>query len=204
MSGLQIHPMTRLIVWLQLLVVVQFLNGSDLVVAGLLSPLVGLRALRRGGQLVWRTRWLLLSLLVVFSWGVAGEPLWSTAISPTREGALQALTHLGRLVLVLIAVAAFLEFLPLPDLLVATHALLRPLQRVGFSTDRGVVRLALVLRYVETLPRPRDWRSLLMSPAPGVSEVVEVDRRPKNWLDCALILLCGGLAIFLVYRGMAA
>lgn len=202
MSGLQIHPMTRLIVWLQLLVVVQFLNGSALVVAGLLSPLVGLRALRRGGQLVWRTRWLLLSLFVVFSWGVAGEPLWSGAISPTREGALQALTHLGRLVLVLIAVAAFLEFLPLPDLLVATHALLRPLRRVGFSPDRGLVRLALVLHYVETLPRPRDWRSLLMSPAPAVSEVVEVDRRSKNWLDYALILLCGGLAIFFVCSGM--
>jgi len=156
--------------------------------AFLLFPLFGAKVLRRGGQLIWRTRWLLLSLLIIFPWGIAGHPLWSGVGSPTHEGVLEALTHLGRLLLVLTTVAAFLETMPLPDLLAATHILLKPLRGFGLDPDRGVVRLMLVLRYVETLPRPRDWRSLLEAPSLNVSERVEVDDHPLRWSDYGLTL----------------
>ena len=146
-------------------------------------PLAGRRGLRRGALLAWRARWLLVSLLVILSWGVAGEPLWQGALAPTIEGLREALTHFGRLLLVLFIVAAFLEAMPLPELLAATHVLLRPLRHLGVDPERGVVRLMLVLRYVETLPRPRDWRVLLKAPAPVVSERVEIDCQALRWSD---------------------
>lgn len=199
MPSLTVHPTTRLIVWLLLVLAVQCLSGIALIAAFLLLPLFGMRVVQRGGHLIWRARWLLASLLVIFSWGVAGEPLWNGALAPTQEGLLEALTHLGRLLLVLMAVAAFLEAMPLPDLLAATHALLKPLRRIGFDTDRGVVRLMLVLRYVESLPRPRDWRALLNAPASSESELVEVSHQPMRWLDFIVVLGFAGAVMFFYF-----
>ena len=200
MPSSAVHPVTRVIIWLLFLLVVQCLSGAVLVAVFLLLPLLGTRVLKRGGHLVWRTRWLLLSLLVIFSWGVAGEPFWTGAAAPTHEGLREALTHLGRLLLVLMAVAAFLESMPLPDLLAATHTLLKPLQRLGLDPERGVVRLMLVLRYAESLPRPRDWRSLLDAPVSSVNERVEVNYQPPRWTDYAIVLIFAVAATFLCFH----
>ena len=200
MPSSAVHPVTRVIAWLLFLLAVQCLSGAVLGAVFLLLPLLGTTILRRGGHLIWRTRWLLLSLLVIFSWGVAGEPFWTGAAAPTHEGFREALTHLGRLLLVLMAVAAFLETMPLPDLLAATHTLLKPLQRLGLDPDRGVVRLMLVLRYAESLPRPRDWRSLLAAPVSSVNERVEVNYQPPRWTDYAIVLIFAVAAIFLCFR----
>lgn len=197
MPSLTVHPTTRLLVWLVLLIFVQCLSGAALAAAFMLLPLGGSRVLRRGGRLIWRARWLLSSLFIVFSWGVAGEPLWPGPSAPTHEGLREALTHLGRLLLVLMAVAAFLEAMPLADLLAATHVVLKPLRYFGVDPERGVVRLMLVLRYVETLPRPRDWRTLLDAPVSSVSERIEVNRHSLGWTDYLVALsLVGALAVY--------
>ena len=186
MPRLDVHPATRLIAWITLLIVVQCLSGYLLALAIAGVPLCGVRIRQRGARLVWRARWLLLSLIVIFAWGVAGDPLWDGALAPTVEGCRDALTHAARLLLVLFTVGAFLEAMPLADLLAATHVVLRPARRVGLDADRAVVRLMLVLRYVETLPRPRDWRVLLDAPPVSVCERVEVSDRPLGVADYAL------------------
>ncbi|MFW5396000.1 MAG: hypothetical protein XXXNARYT_001728 [Candidatus Accumulibacter regalis] len=126
--------------------------------------------------------------------GAAGEPAWGGALAPTREGLLAAATHGGRLLLALSAVAVLVEWMPVPELLVATHRLLQPLRRCGVDPDRSVVRLLLVMRHIETLPRPRDWRILLKAPnTGGEGEVFELADRPFSWSDPALILLVAGV-----------
>jgi energy-coupling factor transporter transmembrane protein EcfT len=199
MPGYTVHPTTRLAVWLLMLVAIQGLSGVSLVVSVLILPLFGKPVLRRGMRLIWRTRWLLISLLAIFSWGVAGEPLWDGRFAPTHEGLQEAFLHLGRLVLVLMAVALFLEVMPLADVLAATHILLKPMRRFGLDPDRGVVRLMLVLRYVETLPRPRDWRTLLNAPASSVTELVEVDHQALRWSDYFITLLVAGAVLFFCF-----
>jgi len=192
MPGFILHPTARIAVWLLLLLAIQSLDGWSLAAAFAVLPLLGRAALMRGRRLVWRTRWLILSLFVVFAWGVAGEPVFAAMAAPTQEGVHEALMHLGRLLLVLMAVAAFLEAMPLPSLLSGTHQLLAPLRRIGFDSDRGVVRLMLVLHYVETLPRPRDWRILLNAPALAAGEcveLVEVDNRPLRLSDYLVVLV---------------
>lgn len=195
MPSLSVHPTTRLVVCLALLIVVQALSGAALAAAFLALPLCGGRVLRRGWRLIWRARWLLVSLLVIFSWGVAGDPLWQGALAPTYEGGREALTHLGHLLLVLIGVAVFLEAMPLPDLLAATHVVLKPLRHFGLDPDRGVVRLMLVLRYVETLPRARDWRVLLDAPVSSVSERVEVRHLSLRWADYLVVTSLAAAAL---------
>ncbi len=194
-----LHPATRLVVWLVLLIAVQLLSGRFLALVCLLAPVLGVRVMRRGGRLMWRARWLLFSLLAVFAWGTAGEALWNSGWAPTYEGVMEASKHLGRMLLVLMLVATFLEYMPLADLISATHALLLPFRRFGLDTTRGVVRLMLVLRYVETLPRPRDWKVLLDAPESSTSEIVEIEQRAAGWGDvCVMAGLVGGL-LFLCF-----
>lgn len=190
MSGFSLHPATRLSLWLALLIIVQCLNGFALAfglpLAVALLWVTNAHIPARGVRLIWRARWLLLSLFLVLAWGIAGDPLWAGVLAPTREGLTEALTHLGRLLLVLMIVAALLETLPLPDLLAATRSLMTPIRRLGLDADRGVVRLMLVLRYVESLPRPRDWRTLLDAPTATVDERVEVVAHPVRSVDFAI------------------
>ena len=194
-----LHPATRLAVWLVLLIAVQLLSGRFLALVCLLAPVLGVRVMRRGGRLMWRARWLLFSLLAVFAWGTAGEALWNSGWAPTYEGVMEASKHLGRMLLVLMLVATFLEYMPLADLISATHALLLPFRRFGLDTTRGVVRLMLVLRYVETLPRPRDWKVLLDAPESSTSEIVEIEQRAAGWGDVFVMAgLVGGL-LFLCF-----
>lgn len=190
MSSLSVHPATRLCFWLSLLVVVQSLNGA-LLMSIMALTVVTLAVLdsaivKRGSRLIWRARWLLVSLFFILAWGIAGDPLWDGALSPSVEGLEDAGTHVGRLLLVLMIVAALLETLPLGDLLAATRSMMHPLKQFGLDPDRGVIRLMLVLRYVETLPRPRDWRNLLNVPETSANERVTVDVHPLRALDFAL------------------
>lgn len=198
-----LHPATRLCLWLLLLIALQSLDGGGLVLAFLALPLLGGAVLRRGGRLAWRARWLLLSLFVIFAWGLPGEPLWDGAGAPSREGLAEALAHLGRLLLVLLAVAALLESMPLPELLAAARRLLAPLRRFGLDGERTAVRLLLVLRYVESLPRPRDWRQLLAVPAVSSSERICFDDRPLRGIDRLVLLAAAGLAIGVWCAGCA-
>jgi energy-coupling factor transporter transmembrane protein EcfT len=198
-----LHPVTRLLLWLLLSIAIQSLEGGLLALAFAVLPLLGRPVLRRGGRLIWRARWLLLSLFVIFAWGMVGEPVWDGMASPSREGLSEALTHLGRLLLLLLAVAALLEFMPMSDLLIASRHLLQPLRRFGLDGERGAVRLMLVLRYVETLPRPRDWRQLLAVPDVCESERIELDDRPLRRADKLLLLAAyGSITAFLVARSM--
>jgi hypothetical protein len=97
--------------------------------------------------------------------------------------------------LVLATVAALLETMSFADLLVATYVLLAPARHLGLDPDRGVVRLMLVLQYVETLPRPRDWKSLLEIPDADECETVEIEHREVRRIDAFLMVgLLSGLA----------
>ena len=200
MPGYAIHPAIRLVLWVVVVLFVQALSGMALVWAFVALPMVGKRALKRGLRLVWRARWLLFSLFIVFAWGVAGAPVWSSVLAPTEEGIAEAVTHLGRLLLVLMAVATFLEYVSDEDLLAATHSVLRPFRRLGLDPDRGVVRLMLVLRAVESLPRPRDWRVLLEAPAHQSAERLEVSAPRFRGVDYAIGFALLLLAGYCVYR----
>lgn len=195
------HPSTCLIVWLLLLVLLQGLEGVPLMAAILALPVLGRPAWRHFGQLTWRARWLLLSLFVILAWGAAGDPVWDGALAPTREGLVDASTHVGRLLLVLMAVAVLRQRMSQADLLTGLHRLLEPLRCCRLDADRGLVRLLLVLRHLETMPRPRDWRRLLDLPASDAGEWIKLaDRRMRTRDYVAIALVVAGAVTLFCFR----
>ncbi len=199
MPAYAIHPTIRLVLWVAVVLFVQTLDGVNLLFSFVALPVVGVRALQRGGRLVWRARWLSLSLMLVFAWGVAGTPLWNSGFAPTREGVIEGMTHLGRLVLVLIAVATLLEYMSVADVLAATHGLLKPFRRLGLDPDRGVIRLMLVLRAVEAMPRPRDWRVLIEASDSCAGEHLEVSAQRFGLIDYAIVSVMLIAVVFCSY-----
>lgn len=187
-----LHPGVLLSGWLAALLLIQYLDGAFLALSLLPFALLGRNVWLRAIRLCWRTRWLLLTLFVVFSFGVPGEPLWQMRIAPSVEGLHEAGTHLGRLLLVLCVVAALLETLPREELLMALHCLLTPLRKTGCNTERFVIRLLLVLRYVEQWPKSRDWRILLDMPqTPFLNEKIFLRTAPLHVGDLVFISILG-------------
>ncbi|MFC5300539.1 CbiQ family ECF transporter T component [Azospira restricta] len=170
----QLHPAHRLCCWLLAVIAVQSLSGLPLALAFGLVPLAGRAVVARWARLAWRARWLLLSLLAVLAWGVAGEPVRADggAWVPTWEGLGEGLTQLGRLLLVLAAVALLLETTPVERLMAGCHVLLRPLAAFRLDVDRAVVRLSLALHYAARMPKG-GWKHLL-DPDPNGEAPAEV------------------------------
>lgn len=195
-SAMPQQPAYRLASWLFLVVAIQYLDGVLLAAAFAALALIGRDAAGRWLRLAWRTRWLLLSLLLVLGYSVAGEGCWELPgiPSPTREGVREGLTQVGRLLLVLAAVAALVASTPPAFLMAGCRSLLRPFATIGVDIDRAVVRLALVLHYAEEADH-RDWRRLLTdggNPGPAIILLPEVRATSR---DCLATILSATLLV---------
>ena len=99
--------------------------------------------------LLRRSRWLLLTMLVMFGWLTPGTPL-ANIPGASQEGLLLAVANLARLVIALSTVSLLLKALTAPELVAGMRALLAPLAFLKISRDRIAVRLALTLNEVES------------------------------------------------------
>lgn len=202
-----LHPTTLLFIWFSFVLAGQSLVAWHILLTLLLLAVFGESVRQDWKRLAWSTRWLIVSLFVVFAWGEAGEPAWQGALAPTREGLATAMTHVARLLLVLMAVAVLRRWMPLPDLLRGLHRLLQPFRRCRVDSDRFLVRLLLVLRQVDQMPANlRDWRSLLTQQervgGHAGGEVIELADSPLSCLDYLAILLACGLLVALCLQRM--
>ena len=149
----RLHPLSLILLGLAALVAVSsrdglglFIGCLGLVLTALLAAGVHLRILMR------RSRWLVLTMLVMFGWGTPGTPL-SNVPGATQEGLLLAAQSIARLLTALSTVALILKALSPPELVAGMRSLLAPLALVKVSRDRVAVRLALTLNEVETSRR---------------------------------------------------
>jgi len=194
------HPVSSLMLWLLLLIVVQSLSGLYLLAVALcLFGVFGRSVLPGWRRLLWGARWLLLSLFCILAWGDPGQPVWECALAPSHEGLMSALNHLGRLSVMLLWVAIVRQRMSVRDLLSAAYRLLAPLRRFGVDATPGIVRLLLVMRQLEAIPRLRDWRLLFDAGPAGPVEVFEIDNMAFSWRDYLILpAVAGGLvAVFL-------
>ena len=191
-----LHPASRLVCWVMLVIAAQCLSGPALALVLLAMTAFGGATRRRWLQLLRRTRWLLLSLLVILGWSVAGEPLWNVPglPSPSIEGLADGVTQFGRLSLVLALVAALMAAMPANQLMAGGLALLAPLRRFGLDVDRAVVRLALVLHYVEH-SSAGGWRALLATAYPLGPSVVDLSLARARIADWGAAWLVAGVLV---------
>lgn len=195
-----LHPAARLLVWFLLAILIQLVAWPLLLALALLPLCSGAPVRAHWWRLLRRTRILLLTLFLVFAYGLPGPAPGGLAWLPSYDGLQEAGLHLLRLVVLLGSLAWLLVPLGHRALMGGLWYLLRPLQRLGLPMDRSVVRLALVLEYMENIPARQDWRLWLL-PRPEAGELAPVVIALPPWsgrdtlatLAGGALLLAGGM-----------
>lgn len=150
--GGSLHPASLILIWLAFALCIPWLRLADLAVIALLAaiPLLRRRSLEFR-KLLRRTRWLLLSLVLVYAFATPGEallPAWGN-YGPSREGLLSGGQQALRLLCLLATLALLLDALPRARILAGLYLLLKPFASLGVNIDRIAVRVWLTLYYAE-------------------------------------------------------
>ena len=101
--------------------------------------------------MLWRMRWLFLSMLLVYGLTTPGEyvkwmPMdWGVTYEGLRAGSLQ----IARLVTMLGGIALLMARTPRHDLIAGFYLLLTPLKALKLEPERFAARLCLTLQYLE-------------------------------------------------------
>ncbi|HUW76945.1 MAG TPA: CbiQ family ECF transporter T component [Gallionella sp.] len=162
------HPAAQIVTWCLLAAILQSLSlGVLLASAGLVFLFAILHSARKLWQLLRRTRWIMLSLMLVYAYTTPGQPLLDALgiLSPSREGLGDGVLQLTRLLSALAGLAILLDRLHRQQLIAGLYTLLVPLKLIGVSRDRVAVRLALTLHYAEVamLRQTSTWQDSLRS-----------------------------------------
>ncbi|MBI4937217.1 MAG: hypothetical protein HY846_03205 [Nitrosomonadales bacterium] len=198
------HPAALIFLWICLTLALQSLQAAALLLAGLpLLLAAGLLAGRRLLTLLRRTRWIMLSLLLVYAYATPGEAVWPTLaqFSPTLEGMGDGLLQLCRLLFALAGLSVLLGLLTQQQLVSGLYTLSYPLRYAGLSRERLAVRLALTLHYAESAVRDTsaNWRGSIeqmLSPATSGQDNIELHAPPFTRRD-SLLLAAGCVALAL-------
>jgi hypothetical protein len=137
--------------------------------------------------LVRRSRWLLLTMLVLFGWMTPGTPLPGLP-GATREGLLLAADNLERFLIALAVVALILKVLPPVRLVAGIRSLLAPLALLNLSRDRIAVRLALTMQEVESSRNGNEVNQ------PAAGRVLLLPSQAFAATDVLFALLSAGIA----------
>jgi energy-coupling factor transporter transmembrane protein EcfT len=160
-----LHPASLILAWIAAAIALQQASLAGLAAtAVIVAPAVFFLAPQRAWRMIKRSRWLLLSLALLFVFATPGEYV-SPIPGVTREGLELAAEHLLRLALLLLLLALLLERVDTARLMSGMYLLLSPAARLGFDRAQAVVRLMLVLDYVEGAGGATHWRDWLTVPA---------------------------------------
>jgi energy-coupling factor transport system permease protein len=167
-SGVKFHPAAQILTWCLLVAIMQFLTLENLLVAaGFVLLFALLLSAHKLMQLLRRTRWIMLSLLLIYAYSTPGQPLLDALgmFSPSREGLSDGVLQLTRLLTALAGLAILLDRLHRQQLIAGLYTLFAPLQLIGVSRERVAVRLALTLHYAEVamLRETHTWQDNLRS-----------------------------------------
>lgn len=149
---MKFNPAAQILAWCLLVAIMQMLQIGILLVATCFIFLWALLvSAHKFKQLLRRTRWIMLSLLLIYSFSTPGQPLWDALgmFSPSREGLNNGVLQLTRLLAALAGLAILLSHLHRQQLIAGLYTLLAPFQLIGLSRERVAVRLALTLHYAE-------------------------------------------------------
>lgn len=195
------HPASLLLSWFGFSLSLQWLTLEWLLPIAFGSSLAAVViAPERSLNLLRRSRWLLISLAVLYVFMTPGEyvPGVVGAIGITYEGLQQGGMQIGRLLAMLASLALLHRMIGTTGLLAGSHWLLSPFP----WREATVVRLMLVLEYLEQ-ERPVHWREWL---APNwknektLPDNFVLDMPHFHLPDCALLLFVTGVVVAVMIR----
>lgn len=149
---LSMHPSLRILSLIVLAIMLQFLEQyalAAIAIGVLLTASIFYTKLLR--KMLKRSRWLLLTLMLIFSFTTPGEylPWWTMQIAPTYEGLESGLLQSIRLIVMLAGLAILLGSTQREQLMAGIFQLLMPLRCLGIGSERFTARLWLTMHYVE-------------------------------------------------------
>lgn len=173
-----LHPASLILLGFAFLLAASSRSGLLLLLLCLIAiGLASALARRHFAAILRRSRWLLLTMLVLFGWMTVGTPVPGLP-GATREGLLLATDNIARLLVAIAVVALLLNRLPPPTLVSGLRTLLAPLAPLGDFRDRLSVRLMLTLQVVDAARSgaeegaPSLTRLALPAPAKGLADVL--------------------------------
>ena len=183
------HPASLILLGVAVLLAASLRAGADLFVGGAALTLVALIAATSHLRLLFRrSRWLLLTMLILFGWLTPGTPLPNIP-GASQEGLLLAADNIARLLIALSTVALILKALSPPQLVAGIRSLLTPLALLRISRDRIAVRLALTLNEVE------DSRRGEYSEPGGMADSLSIPAFAVGVADLVIGTLAGALVL---------
>lgn len=157
------HPLIRIVCFLVFSACLAFGGAAELACGGVLLAGAYLSSPPRlflpAVTMMYRMRWFLLSLFIVYGWFTPGQPLVGSEgmrfaeLWPTREGALAGLLRAALLMTIVAGANLLLRTTPRDELLVAVYGLARPLGWCGISRERIAVRMVLVIEALDPVRR---------------------------------------------------
>ena len=109
---MKFHPATQILTWCLLVAIMQFLALETLLIAaGFVLLIALLLSAHKLMQLLRRTRWIMLSIVLIYAYTTPGQPLSDALgmISPSREGLSDGMLQLTRLLAALAGLAVLLD-----------------------------------------------------------------------------------------------
>ncbi len=205
-----LHPSARIAAWILFAAFVGWLNLPALaVVSGVLATFLALRRPSPLLRLLYRTRWLLFSLVLLYGLTFPGRLLAPAlgAFSPTSEGLVAGGLQAWRLTLLLSALALLHATCNRDCMIVGLFRLLWPFRHLGADVSRVAGRIWLTLEYAEDADKwtRAQWHRLLEGELDDTEDdreerILRVEAGHVGWRDAlalaALFLALGGLALW--------
>ncbi|HXU93541.1 MAG TPA: hypothetical protein VFP33_07795 [Gallionella sp.] len=203
---MKFHPAAQILAWCLLVATVQVLGpGALLAAAGLILLATLAISGRKFIHLLRRTRWIMLSLLMIYAYSTPGQPLAPQigVFSPTQEGTIDGALQLLRLLATLGALAILLDRLHRQHLISGLYTLFAPLRLLGLSRERAAVRLALTLHYAEVamMRGAQTWQETLRSLLEAHGESARQMELPASRFAFSDVCLLGG-ALAMLWLGL--
>lgn len=192
-----VHSAARILLWCGWAIGVEFVSAPTLNLLAVVSATAFVLApyRRAAWRLLYRSRWLMLVILLTYAYTLPGNPIWPAwgYWSPTQQGLSAGALRVVRLGLMLIGLAVLLVSAPRARLIYGLYVLLRPIAWLGFDRRAFAVRLGLTLEYIERQAPGgslQQWLAQLKQPVhPGIEPTVyrmQADR--WQWHDSVLIV----------------
>ena len=190
------HPAVQIYIWMCLALAGQMLDGYALAILAAMEILLSLGMCpSRFFYLLRRTRWILISLFVIFAYTGTGDLLWQQwgAFSPVTDGIVHGLLQLLRLLAMLAGLSILLSLLSQAQLIAGLYVMSLPFVHFGLSPERMAVRLALTLQYADKARQKisGNWRDALeqmLEPAPMAHGYIELQVTVFSGRDWLLVI----------------
>lgn len=198
-----VHSAARILLWCGWALGVEFVSMPTLNILAVVSAtaFVFEPSRRAAWHLLYRSRWLMLVMLLTYAYTLPGNPIWPAwgSWSPTQQGMTAGVVRVMRLGLMLIGLAVLLVSTPRERLIYGLYVLLIPIGWLGFDRRAFAVRLGLTLEYIERQAPAgslQQWLAKLKQPEHQDIEpnVYRLQTERWHWHD-SLLLVGTGLVL---------